>query len=104
MSETELVRAILGALKLKGMWCLRLNAGMMRGVHKGKPWVIRGVEPGTPDILCMMPNGEHIWLEAKTAKGKLSVKQKAWHKKARARGISVFVVRSVDDALEAVNA
>jgi hypothetical protein len=57
---------------------------------------------GTPD-LCALRNGLTVWLEVKTAKGKVKPPQKALHEAMRDKGALVYVVRSLEDvqAIEA---
>jgi len=111
MSETDLVRVILGALKMKGAWAWRANSGaLVIGTGKARRFVKQG-EPGTPDILGVLTQehclvhprvGVLFGLEVKTAKGKQSESQRAWQVKAEKHGVLYAVVRSVSDALGAV--
>ena len=52
---------------------------------------------GAPDLLIMI-NGHHHWLEVKSAKGELTLLQRAEIGLMRQNGCSVDVVRSLDDA------
>lgn len=62
---------------------------------------------GAPDLLVEVqtPRGAWlaVWLEVKAPSGRLRPEQEAWHAAARARGRHVYVVRSVDEALRAVD-
>lgn len=98
MSETDLVRSILGELAKRKVWAWRCNSGMF-GARR-----IRGAPEGTPDILGILPGGFLFGLEAKTERGKLSHSQLSWHETARFHGVRVEVVRSVSRALEVVGA
>lgn len=51
---------------------------------------------GAPDLLIMI-NGHHHWLEVKSAKGELTLLQRAEIGLMRQNGCSVDVVRSLDD-------
>lgn len=93
MSETELSREIRDALARRGFWCQRIGAGGYRGRAVG-------AKPGTPDLLVIAP--VYGWLEIKTETGELSAKQREWHDRARAFGVRVDVVRSVEGALRTV--
>lgn len=64
---------------------------------------IRASEPGVPD-LCVWPRlrPHGVWLELKTAKGKERAAQVAWRERAQARGIRVAVIRTLEEALEAL--
>lgn len=52
---------------------------------------------GAPDLLIMI-NGHHHWLEVKSARGELTLLQRAEIGLMRQNGCSVDVVRSLDDA------
>ena len=52
---------------------------------------------GTPDFVVATPNGKTIWVEAKTAKGKLSVEQNAWLAALRKLGHHAGVVRHLQE-------
>lgn len=119
-NESQLVTAIVKALKLKGVFCWRQNSGVQRASYKGKERLIRMAEPGTPDILLALPvrslhagtdtvntipaHAMLCGLEVKTAKGKLSDSQLAWHARAGIHGVRVAVVRGVGEALAVVDA
>lgn len=99
MTETDLHRAILKALELRGHWAFRVNAGGMQvGQGKSRAFV-RMAPAGTPDICLLSPQG---WLEVKTPTGKLSKAQDSWHTKARLHSVRVATVRSVSEALAVV--
>lgn len=57
---------------------------------------------GAPDLLIMI-NGHHHWLEVKSAKGELTLLQRAEIGLMRQNGCSVDVVRSLDDAKTALS-
>ena len=99
MSETDLVRAILGALELElhcRFW--RNNAGARKG---GK--LRYGLAVGAADIIGIMgPAGRFIAIEVKTDEGRLSEQQEHWGATVTKRGGVYVVVRSVAEALRAV--
>jgi hypothetical protein len=75
------------------------NGGLMnsqRRFMKNKP----DRPPGFPDVLCIH-SGITIYLEFKSARGRLSASQKALHKRLVACGAQVYVVRSFEEALTA---
>lgn len=98
MGETEISKKIRDELKKQGWRVERINAGMVK-VAGG---FMHLASKGTPDSLVMKTRGLWGWLETKTPIGKLNEHQIAWHTWARAAGINVDVVRSVEDALAAV--
>ena len=57
---------------------------------------------GAPDLLIMI-NGHHHWLEVKSAKGELTLLQRAEIGLMKQHGCSVDVVRSLDDAKAALS-
>jgi hypothetical protein len=59
--------------------------------------------PGGPDILAVVaPFGRLVALEAKTGNAKPTKEQRAVHQALRAVGVSVHIVRSVEDARAAI--
>lgn len=121
--ESPLVTAILRALKLKGVFCWRVNSGLTvlkaQGGHARR--VVKGAEAGTPDILLVLPavasylrlgpegmqlDTERIaglcGIEVKTDIGKQSATQRAWQAKAERYGVRYGIARSVGEALELV--
>lgn len=60
-----------------------------------------GLGVGSPDLLCVV-GGVALFLELKTEDGRVEDEQVRWHDMARARGVRVEVVRSVEEAREAV--
>ena len=60
-----------------------------------------GLGVGSPDLLCVV-RGICLFLELKAEDGRVSPEQRRWHSQARARGVRVEVVRSVEEARAAV--
>jgi len=92
MSETALQRSIIVALEQMGVWVIRTAVKAKRGKLGA-----RTGEPGMPDLWT-----EYGWLEIKLPDGVLSHDQKTWHTKAERHGINVETVRSVAQAVSAV--
>lgn len=64
-----------------------------------------GLGKGSPDLVGILaPHGRWFCLEIKTERGRVSDEQAMWHDCARRRGAYVAVVRSVDEALAALEA
>ena len=120
-NESQLVTAILKALKLKGVWAWRVNSSLTvlpkQGGHARR--VVKGAEAGTPDILFVyerairtaVVSGEPVTLAAAGCLGGLEVKtvtgrqlptQRAWQEKAERHGVRYAVVRSISEALDVV--
>jgi hypothetical protein len=104
MKETAIVKAILATLKLAGYWAFRINSGSIvlpgEGTHARR--VIRGAEPGTPDIFVVLRGGLFGVLEVKTLIGKLRPSQIEWLAKAESYGVKTAIVRSAGEALGVV--
>jgi hypothetical protein len=78
------------------------KGGMFKQIKLKK----RGVKSGWPDIQIFWNNAgtkEILFLEVKSKKGKVSDIQEAMHERLRSLGMYVEVVRSVDDALAALD-
>lgn len=119
VSESTLVTSILRTLALKGIFAWRQNNGAQRATYKGKERLIKMAEPGTPDILLVLPRdvlvpvtgverfdasklGQLCGIEVKSATGKLRKSQVAWHARAKYHGVRVGVARSISEALALV--
>jgi hypothetical protein len=92
MSETELQKQIIYALRSSGYWAFRVNSGRSRGAGG----MVQGAPPGTPDICLVNPAG---WLEVKLAGEKLKPSQLEWHERARKAGVRVATVCTIGEAL-----
>lgn len=90
MSESEIQKQIIDTLRAAGCKVIRLNAGKAR-------MNVRLAEPGTPDLLALGKNGNHLWIEVKDEKGKLRDTQVEMHEWMRENGHLVIVARSVED-------
>lgn len=97
LSETQISRGIQDAIEAMGLIVERLQSGTATGLRGGR---MRLASPGTPDLFVAVGGG--LFLECKTPTGKLSENQLRWHRIARAHGVRVEVVRSVEDAVRVV--
>lgn len=62
-----------------------------------------GLGPGSPDLIGVLaPGGRLVGLEVKTPRGRIDADQAVWHAAARRMGAFVAVVRSEDEALQAL--
>lgn len=92
MSETsDIVTPIIRRLEARGYKPERVQSGTARGGRT------RLAPPGTPDIHVTIA-GRCVYLEAKTAVGKVSEVQHRRHAELRRQGARVEVVRSVAEA------
>lgn len=103
MSETDLVRGILGALALEtGVIAWRNNTGVAR-IHGST--VRYGLGVGSPDIICCVgPHGRLVGLEAKVGRGKQRPDQKIWQGAVEEHGGYYDVVTTILEAVGAVRA
>lgn len=101
MSETAIMRSIHDAIVVTGRALLwRNNVGRARF---GAAWVAYGLGIGSPDLVGLVrSSGRAFALEVKTATGRLSPEQRAWHRAWSEAGGFVACVRSVDEALGAL--
>lgn len=91
--ESDVQRACIDFMRAEG-WLVRPAPRDARKAAKGA----YSVPPGEPDLLCVKPNPDRVlWIECKSATGKLSDEQIGWHMKAIVDGYDVRTVRSVDE-------
>lgn len=102
MSETAIMRAVHDAVVVTGRALLwRNNVGRARF---GPSWVAYGMGVGSADLVGILrPDGRGFALEVKTATGRLSPEQRAWHRAWSEAGGFVACVRSVEEALRALD-
>lgn len=78
-------------------YCLfHIPNGGYRNFAEAAKFKAIGVLAGVPD-LCLVHNGQAYFFEVKTDKGKLSIEQKKIHHRWKEKGISIWVVRSVEE-------
>jgi hypothetical protein len=75
------------------------GGGRIRGAKLKKA----GLTPGWPDIQLIAKDGRYYGMEVKTATGRLSQAQRSLHKRLEDNGCKVVVVRSVEEAMDAVH-
>ena len=108
-SESEIQIQIVELLKrvLKGdvLWTF-FPAGEAGGGRGGKVRGARlnrmGLQPGWPDLQ-FLHKGRYFGMEVKTKTGRLSQSQRRMHSLLEEQGVSVAVVRSINDVLERCN-
>ncbi len=87
-SEAAITRGVRAILQQLGIFHWKVHQGL-------------GSTPGIPDI-CGIWQGKFLAIEIKTAKGKLSPQQERKIAEITAHGGLAFVVRSIDDLIEAL--
>lgn len=98
ITEKTVLAAIVRVLNRAGYTTHRMTSGVFEAGGR----TVRTGESGMPDLLVELPFGRCVWLEAKSPTGVVSAAQKHWHDCARVRGQHVAVVRSADEAINAV--
>lgn len=99
--ESRIQRAVRIALnRTLRVRVVRNNVGSVR-TDDGR-YVTFGLNRGSPDLVGVLRSGRAVGFEIKTATGRVSDDQKRWHAAARAWGVFVAVVRSPEEALEAL--
>lgn len=81
--ETGILKAVRDYLRLRGWFVIRMQQGL--GSYKG-----------ISDLIAVK-EGLTVWIEVKTASGKLSKHQKQFREQITASGGIYIVVRGVDD-------
>lgn len=102
MSETAILLAIHDEIARTGRALLwRNNVGLAR--YQGSRPIRYGLGIGSADLVGIVrPTGRGFALEVKTATGRLSPEQRAWHRAWTEAGGFVACVRSVDEAWQAL--
>ena|ERR1022692_2374403 len=99
MKESEIQKSIIDYLRKRKVFYHKVNTV---GIYKrSTDSYIPSPSRGAPDIICII-KGRYVGLEVKTPKGKLSDDQIAFHRNLMAADGIVFTVRSLDEAIEAV--
>jgi len=98
MSETELVKACVELLKLRGALAWRQNTGAAALPGRGgkKQFVRFGVK-GCADILGVLPGGRMLAVECKVGRNQATSEQAAFLDAVCAQGGAGTVVRSLDE-------
>ncbi len=78
--------------------------GGFRGMQAGMRFKALGVKAGVPDVVLPVPRGKYygLWIEVKTATGKVSDSQKEWHERLTKIGHFVVVIRTAEEGIETI--
>lgn len=104
--EGRLVKSILEVCRLSGAVAYRLNSGVaMLPGRGGVPRPVTFGFRGCPDIVVFLPDGSGrtLWVEAKSARGRLSPAQVAFRDLCRSLNVPWVLARSIDDVLPFVS-
>ena len=96
-SEHAMQRALFAWADAKGVLMYANVNGQYRRGQRPEP----GLRAGVPDVCVPAMRGGFggLYLELKTAKGRVSKAQHAWIDALKAAGYAVYVVRSLDQAV-----
>lgn len=103
--EAEIQKQVMQYLWAIGAFAIRINSGAFAGEHNGKRRFVRfNSEPGTSDILAILPNGRFAAFEVKRPgwkrpSGEREEKQAAFLAEVRKRGGVAAFVTGVDDVV-----
>lgn len=104
MKEKAIENNILSFLKLKGLFCWKVESqgtyDAAKGIYRRKNSVHRLL--GVSDIIGLLPNGRLFACEVKSEKGRLSEHQKLFLENIKANGGVGFVARSIEDVEKAL--
>lgn len=101
--EAGLQSAIKNRLALHGIVCVAVPNEGRRSAILGRAMKATGLLPGFPDLLVMQAPGRIAFLEVKAPAGRVSEAQKTCHELLNRLGFFVRVVRSQEDAIEALH-
>ncbi len=84
--------------------CYHIPNGGNRSAREGAKFKLMGVVAGIPDLFIGIPNATFhgLYIELKTATGRVSKVQKEVHRIARGNGYAVAVCRSAAEAIETI--
>lgn len=108
MSEHDLQKQIIAYLRLRKFLCFETD--VMDGLKFFSPKDSRrfafikhhndmGYIKGQPDLIILLPIGNALFVEVKTAKGRQSDEQKEFQRRVESLGFNYLIWRSVDDAV-----
>mgnify|MGYP007071605163 CR=1 FL=1 len=94
-SESEIVKSILAYLSMRRIFSWRTNNIAVKGR------TFHGLK-GVPDIIGILPGGQFLGIECKSATGTQSVEQCAFQAQCKSIGGVYVLARSVDDVVKAL--
>lgn len=97
--ESEIQRAILDYLELRGIFHYRNNSGAFK---RDDGHFYRFGAKGSPDIVCVV-NGQYVGIEVKAPGGKQSEHQKEFQRRLKEAGGRYILAFTVDDLLNTLS-
>lgn len=98
-SEHQIQCAIVDYLRLRGCVVYHIPNEGKRSKIGGHLQKRGGMTPGAPDLVVAWPNGHVLWIEVKSAKGKLTPAQEEQRIALVDRGHDWLLARSADDVI-----
>ena len=96
--ESIIQNNIILELGKRGYLAFRNDTGGYKDQKSGR-WILYGLCKGSSDIVAVAPGGRAVFIEVKTATGRIRPEQVQFIKAVRAVGALAGVARSVEDAL-----
>lgn len=106
-SERNIQQAVISYLSGLGYYVVRMNVAPQYRTYINNQGVksfycIRGIPAGFPDLMALK-NGKTTFIEVKSIKGRLSPDQIRMHKELEEKGFKVYVIHSIDEAINIFN-
>lgn len=101
--EHNIQVAIVQYLRLRGFEVFAIPNGGRRDAVTGAKLKAEGVSAGVADLIILLPIGNVLFVEVKTAKGRQSPEQKAFQERVESLGFNYVIWRSVEDAEKFIN-
>lgn len=95
--EHGLQVAIVNLLRANNIFAIAIPNGGRRDAVTGAMLKKEGATAGAPDLVLILNDGETVWVELKTPKGRQSESQKAFQAKLQALRHNYLIWRSVND-------
>lgn len=102
--EHNIQVGIVQYLRLRGFEVFAIPNGGRRDAVTGAKLKAEGVSAGVADLIILLPIGNALFVEVKTAKGRQSPEQKAFQERVESLGFNYVIWRSVEDAEKFINA
>ncbi len=103
MRETQLVRAAVSFLRMRGIPAWRNNTGAAKASYAGKMRYIRYSVPGASDVFAVLPpTGRFLAAEAKVGNNKTTPEQDAFLDNVKRAGGLAVVFHTLDELADAI--